>query len=89
MVKNGSPVDVVSKAILQAVTSKYPSLRYLAGKDIENWAANKKTMSDKEYWTMRDKFLYVVIPGGRDTTTMSQDSHLKCMHYIKLKSCLF
>jgi NAD(P)-dependent dehydrogenase (short-subunit alcohol dehydrogenase family) len=52
MVKNGSPVDVVSKAILQAVTSKDPNLRYLAGKDVENWAANKKTMSDTEFQNM-------------------------------------
>jgi NAD(P)-dependent dehydrogenase (short-subunit alcohol dehydrogenase family) len=28
MVKNASPVDIVSKAILEAVTSKSPSLRY-------------------------------------------------------------
>jgi NAD(P)-dependent dehydrogenase (short-subunit alcohol dehydrogenase family) len=52
MVKNGSPVDVVSKAILQAVTSKDPNLRYLAGKDVENWAANKKTMSETEFQNM-------------------------------------
>jgi hypothetical protein len=47
MANNGSPVEVVSKVILEAVTSKNPNLRYLAGKDVETWAANKKTMSDK------------------------------------------
>lgn len=52
MVKNSSPVDVVSKVILQAVTSKDPNLRYLAGKDVENWAANKKAMSDTEFHNM-------------------------------------
>jgi hypothetical protein len=49
MAKNGSPVEVVSKLILEAVTSENPNLRYLAGKDVETWAANKKTMSDAEF----------------------------------------
>ena len=49
MAENGSSVDVVSKAILEAVTSKSPNLRYLAGKDVETWAASKKTMSDTEF----------------------------------------
>jgi hypothetical protein len=52
MVKNASPVDIVSKAILEAVTSKSPNLRYLAGKDVQTWAANKKTMSDAEFQNM-------------------------------------
>ena len=52
MAKNGSSVDVVSKAILEAVKSKSPNLRYLAGKDVETWAASKKTMSDTEFHNM-------------------------------------
>lgn len=52
MAKNGSSVDVVSKAILEAVTSKSSNLRYLAGKDVETWAASKKTMSDTEFHNM-------------------------------------
>jgi NAD(P)-dependent dehydrogenase (short-subunit alcohol dehydrogenase family) len=52
MVKNASSVDVVSKAILEAVTSKSPNLRYLVGKDVEAWAANKKTMGDTEFHNM-------------------------------------
>ena len=52
MAKNGSSVDVVSKAILEAVTSKSPNLRYLAGKDMETWSAGKKTMSDTEFHSM-------------------------------------
>ena len=52
MAKSGSSVDVVSKAILEAVTSKSPNLRYLAGKDVETWAASKKTMSDAEFQNM-------------------------------------
>ena len=49
MANNGSHVEVVSKVIFEAVTSKNPNLRYLAGKDVETWAANKKTMSDTEF----------------------------------------
>ena len=52
MAKNGSPVEVVAKVIVEAVTSKNPNLRYLAGKDVEAWAANKKTMSDTEFYHM-------------------------------------
>jgi NAD(P)-dependent dehydrogenase (short-subunit alcohol dehydrogenase family) len=52
MAKNASSVDVVSKAILEAVTSKSPNLRYLVGKDVETWAANKKTMGDTEFHNM-------------------------------------
>ena len=50
LANNGSPVEVVSKVILEAVTSKNPNLRYLAGKDVETWAANKKAMSDDEFY---------------------------------------
>jgi NAD(P)-dependent dehydrogenase (short-subunit alcohol dehydrogenase family) len=49
MAKNASPVDSVSSAILKAVTSRRPNLRYLVGKDVETWAANKKAMSDTEF----------------------------------------
>jgi len=52
MAKSASSVDVVSKAILKAVTSERPNLRYLAGKDVETWAANKKTMSDTQFHDM-------------------------------------
>jgi NAD(P)-dependent dehydrogenase (short-subunit alcohol dehydrogenase family) len=52
MAKNASSVDVVSKAILEAVTRKSPNLRYLVGKDVETWAANKKTMGDTEFHNM-------------------------------------
>jgi NAD(P)-dependent dehydrogenase (short-subunit alcohol dehydrogenase family) len=52
MAKNASPVDSVSSAILKAVTSTRPKLRYLVGKDVETWAANKKAMSDTEFHNM-------------------------------------
>jgi hypothetical protein len=38
--------------ILQAVTSKNPTLKHLAGKDVEIWAVDKKTMSDTEFHNM-------------------------------------
>jgi NAD(P)-dependent dehydrogenase (short-subunit alcohol dehydrogenase family) len=52
IVKKGSPVNAVSKVILEAVISKNPSLRYLTGKDIETLVANKKTMNDTEFHDM-------------------------------------
>ena len=50
MASNAAPAELVAKVILEAVTSKSPNLRYLVGKDVETWAANKKTMSDAEFY---------------------------------------
>jgi hypothetical protein len=49
-----SPPDVVAKAVLKAVTSENPSLRYLAGKDAEGWIGLKKreALSDEEFHKM-------------------------------------
>jgi hypothetical protein len=44
-VKNASPVDVISKDILEAVTNKILNLRYFVFKDVETLAASKQTMS--------------------------------------------
>jgi hypothetical protein len=52
MAENGSPAELVAKVVLEAVTSENPNLRYLAGKDVETWAAKKKTMSDTEFLNM-------------------------------------
>jgi hypothetical protein len=38
--------------VLKAVTSENPSLRYLAGKDIETWIEGKRNMSDEEFYKM-------------------------------------
>ncbi len=43
----GSSPDVVAKVVLKAVTSENPSLRYLAGKDVEDWMEAKRSMSAK------------------------------------------
>jgi NAD(P)-dependent dehydrogenase (short-subunit alcohol dehydrogenase family) len=52
MLENGSSADVVAKVVLNAVTSENPSLKYLAGKDIETWMEAKRNMSDKEFYKM-------------------------------------
>jgi len=49
MMKNGSSPDLVAKVVLNAVTSENPSLRYLAGKDVEQWLGNRNT-SDEEFY---------------------------------------
>ena len=50
--ENGSSADVVTKVVLKAVTSENPSLRYLAGKDVETLITAKKNMSDEEFYNM-------------------------------------
>ena len=52
MLEGGSSSDVVAKAVLKAVTSENPSLRYLAGKDMETWMEAKTSMSDEEFHNM-------------------------------------
>src|SRR5919107_164118 len=43
MLENASSSpDLVAKVVLQAVTSENPSLRYLAGKDVETWIEAKR-----------------------------------------------
>jgi len=42
MADKGAPAELVANVILEAVTSKEPNLRYLAGKDVETWAAYKR-----------------------------------------------
>ena len=52
MIEGGSSTDVVAKVVLKAVTSQNPTLRYLAGKDVETWIEGKKSMSDEEFYKM-------------------------------------
>src|SRR3989442_11543620 len=52
MLEGGSSSDVVAKVVLEAVTSENPSLRYLAGKDVEMWLDAKTSMSDEEFHNM-------------------------------------
>ena len=50
--ETGSPPDVVAKVVLKAVTSENPTLRYLAGKDVEKWMEATRGMSDEEFHKM-------------------------------------
>jgi NAD(P)-dependent dehydrogenase (short-subunit alcohol dehydrogenase family) len=47
-----SPPELVANVVLEAVTNKNPNLRYLAGKDVEQWIEQKKNMSDEEFFSM-------------------------------------
>ena len=50
--QNASSSELVANVVLEAVTSRNPNLRYLAGKDVERWIEQKKKMSDKEFFNM-------------------------------------
>jgi hypothetical protein len=52
MRQNASSPELVANVVLEAVTSRNPNLRYLAGKDVEQWIEQKKKMSDKEFFNM-------------------------------------
>jgi NAD(P)-dependent dehydrogenase (short-subunit alcohol dehydrogenase family) len=52
MRKNSSSPELVANRVLEAVTSKNPNLRYLAGKDVEQWIEQKKKLSYKEFFNM-------------------------------------
>lgn len=52
MRQNSSSPELVANTVLEAVTSKNPNLRYLAGKDVEQWIGQKKKLSDKEFFNM-------------------------------------
>jgi NAD(P)-dependent dehydrogenase (short-subunit alcohol dehydrogenase family) len=58
MMENGSSPDLVARVVLKAVTSENPSLRYLAGKDIETWMEAKRSMSDEDFRkTIKQNFM--------------------------------
>jgi hypothetical protein len=57
MLENASSPDLVAKVVLQAVTTENPSLRYLAGKDVEIWVEAKRNMSDDEFYKMKQSFI--------------------------------
>ena len=55
LAKNGSSADLVTNVILDAATNPSPRLRYLVGKDVEAWAASKKSMDESEFFNMIKK----------------------------------
>ncbi len=50
MVENGSSAELVARVVLDAITSKDPNLRYIAGKDMEGWMQARTSMSDVEFF---------------------------------------
>src|ERR687890_941977 len=54
MMKNASSSpDLVAKVVLNAIRDENPSLRYLAGSDVEKWlGGNKRKMADEEFYKM-------------------------------------
>jgi NAD(P)-dependent dehydrogenase (short-subunit alcohol dehydrogenase family) len=52
MLKNASDADLVAEAVVEAATVKEPNLRYLAGKDVQQMVAAKRSMSDEEFQKM-------------------------------------
>ncbi len=55
LMQNGSPPSLVANVVLQAVKSENPSIRYLAGKDVEQWVEQKNKMSDSEFFNMMNQ----------------------------------
>ena len=52
MIENAPDADLVASVIVEAAIAKEPNLRYLAGKDVEQMVAAKKSMSDEEFQKM-------------------------------------
>jgi NAD(P)-dependent dehydrogenase (short-subunit alcohol dehydrogenase family) len=52
MMKNASSPDVVAKVVLNAIRDQNPSLRYLAGSDVETWLGGKRKVADEELYKM-------------------------------------
>jgi NAD(P)-dependent dehydrogenase (short-subunit alcohol dehydrogenase family) len=55
-IKSGSSPDLVAKVILDAVTNPNPNLRYLVGKDVEDWVASKRSLNETEFFSMIKNF---------------------------------
>ena len=55
LAKSGSSADLVANVILDAATNPNPRLRYLVGKDVEVWAASKKSIDESEFFNMIKK----------------------------------
>ena len=52
MMKNASSPDLVAKVVLNSIRDENPSLRYLAGSDVETWLGGKRKMADEELYKM-------------------------------------
>ena len=52
LAKNAFDAESVAKIILDAAANPNPRFRYLAGNDVESWAAGKKNMDELEFFNM-------------------------------------
>ena len=52
MMKNASSPELVAEVVLNAIRDENPSLRYLAGSDVETWLGGKRKMADEELYKM-------------------------------------
>jgi NAD(P)-dependent dehydrogenase (short-subunit alcohol dehydrogenase family) len=52
LLENASSPQLVANITFDAMTSERPKLRYLVGKDVEQWVEAKKKMSDEEFHNM-------------------------------------
>jgi NAD(P)-dependent dehydrogenase (short-subunit alcohol dehydrogenase family) len=57
MMKNSSSPDLVAKVVLNAIRDENPSLRYLAGDDVEKWLGKRKMADEEMYKTMRQNLM--------------------------------
>ena len=57
LAKNASDAELVANVIVDAASNPNPRLRYLAGKDVESWAAGKKNMDELEFFNMIKKLI--------------------------------
>jgi NAD(P)-dependent dehydrogenase (short-subunit alcohol dehydrogenase family) len=55
LAKNASDAELVANVIVDVASNPNPRLRYLAGNDVESWAAGKKNMDELEFFTMIKK----------------------------------
>ena len=60
MMKNASSSpDLVAKVVLNSIRDENPSLRYLAGSDVETWLGGKRKMADEELYKMMKQNLMI------------------------------
>jgi NAD(P)-dependent dehydrogenase (short-subunit alcohol dehydrogenase family) len=55
--QHGSEPELVAKTVLTAINTPNPNLRYLVGKDVEEWVKSKNSMTDAEFHGMMMKDL--------------------------------
>jgi NAD(P)-dependent dehydrogenase (short-subunit alcohol dehydrogenase family) len=59
MMKNASSPDLVAKVVLDAIRDENPTLRYLAGSDVEAWLGGNRKIADEELHKMMKQNLMV------------------------------